>query len=357
MSVLVNSKNIFLSTQASGNLGGGSDDSFHRFRMCLNDVPLQTGNGQYAKLTLVDFNMYRNFMLVNKFNNRFVMSYKYNGGAIAPVVITLETKDYADVGAIAAEFQSIVMTQLNITINAAAGNPLAAGAVSPALGFEKGDTGTGIINLTLTSPAGNHLITDIVIQAQNYYDATTLDNNGASLSFGSSYALLGAKRVSEANAATNSFTTTAATNTITIAGFYPMQRSTNSYLYLRCLESNRNMESENFKGAMNLQNDTHIVSSTILAKIPIQNEMVSFAGDLDNPYFYMTDTRNISEILFAITDEHNRRIDTIDDQELLGNMFCELTLNYSVFTKGISQPVNNNVEQNIIGVIQRQGIS
>ena len=82
MSVLLSSKNIYLSTQPAGNLSN-IDDQINKFRACLNNVPLQTGINQYGKISLVDFHMYRNFYNVNETNNTF-FSVANNSMRISP---------------------------------------------------------------------------------------------------------------------------------------------------------------------------------------------------------------------------------------------------------------------------------
>ena len=355
MSILVNSKNIYLSTQPSSILGGGRDDSFHRFRACINNTPLQTGQDQYAKISLIDFNMYRNFYLINKFNNIVYATWTQGGNPRSANVI-IPARDYKTIGEVAAAFEVRLRAALNLhTLQQLDLD----GAVSPEATYDKGQTGTGILNINFkTNAGGAHGITNLKLQTRQYV-SNTGDVAVDELTFGSSYAILGGKRIAAADENANSFTVDDTTDAdkISVAGFYPMQKSTNAYLYLRCAEVVTNLESENFKGAQNLTQDTHIVSSTILAKIPVQPAFAAISSDMDTPHFIFSDNRNISELMFSITDEHNRRIDTIDGIELDGNLFCEMTINYQVLTKGVGQPNNRNVEQNIMGVIQTQGVS
>ncbi len=355
MSVLVNSKNIYLSTQPSSILGG-RDDTFNRFRACLNNIPLQTKNDQYAKISLIDFNAYRNFYLVHKYNNLVYVKCKLNTVQQPFTPIRLTSKDYGNITDIGLEFAKKLTTYfdgLGGAVNII--DPVAAD-ISPSDNYIKGQTGNGVFGVTLKNTGGvAHTISDVIIQTRNYENVADPDD------FGDSYALLGGERLSQASDTAFSFTanTTAVASDITITGLYPMQLSTNAYLYLNCAEVQTNLESENFSAAANLNNDTHIVGSQILAKIPIQNQFASIKSDMSTPHFIFSDNRNISELMFSITDQHGRTIDTtsFNDIETKGNLFCEMTINYQVYTKGIGQPQNNNVEQNIIGRIQNGGIS
>lgn len=356
MSVLVNSKNIYLSTQPSSILGG-RDDTFNRFRMCLNNIPLQTKNDQYAKISLIDFNAYRNFYLVHKYNNLVYVKCKLGGVQQPFTAVRLTSKDYGNITDIALEFATQLANYFSGLVGVNIVAPVLAD-VSPANNYVKGQTGNGIFNVTLVNTgAAAHGITEVIIQTRNYEVAGAVNGDD----FGDSYALLGGERLSEQSDTAFSFVadSTSDASEIEITGLYPMQLSTNAYLYLNCAEVQTNLESENFSAAKNLNNDTHIVASQILAKIPIQNQFASIKSDMSTPHFIFTDNRNISELMFSITDQHGRQIDThtFNDIETKGNLFCEMTINYQVYTKGIGQPQNNNVEQNIIGRIQSGGIS
>jgi len=346
MSIQVSSKNIFLNTQKSGETGS-EDSTNSRFKMCLNNIPLQTGDNQFSRLSLVNFNMYRNFYLINKFNNKFHLKYD-KGGSTINKEFFLTIKDYADIGDIAAEFQTRLIESLatapqNITMKNQTGF-----TPQPIPTYYKGDTGNGVLDLhLLTDSGGAHGITNMTIQCRQFNTATSSETD-----FGDSYALMGAKRIASDSDTSSSFLidTAIATTQITIKGFYPMQRTTMPYVYLRANESVKNLESENYKAAQNLNNSTHIVSSTILAKIPVSNAFVTYTGDMSTPYYVDSNNRNIAEIQFTLTDQHNRDIqEAASLQTEKGNFSCELVLNYSVWNKSSSLPINNNIETNQVG--------
>jgi hypothetical protein len=331
MSVLVSSQAIYLSTQQSGSTSAvGQDDGFNRFRMCLNTAPLLTTDRQFARLGVTQFSAYRNFYYVNKFNNRLVLVYD-KGGATHNKVIELTKQDYSNVGAIATE----LVTQLISSFAGGTGTftfQAKAGTQTPADGYIKGQTGTGIFGVTLESPTGAaHGITNMRLQTQQFF--TESDDT----TFGDSYALLGGKRISDSTSTASSFTIDVATTAdeIVITGFYPMQRSTTQYLYLSCSENTSNLESQNLSSARPLQ-DTHITSSSIIAKLPINNEVMGFQLDTSTPYFVELDNRHISEILFELKDHHGRTIDQIAEITSEGNLFSDITLVWEVYEGGAS---------------------
>ena len=344
MSVLVSSQDIYLSTQQSGSPASvGQDDGFNRFRMCLNTSPLLTGDKQFGKLGLTQFSAYRNFFYVNKFNNSVKLTYT-KGGVDADINVLLTKQDYANIGAIATE----LVTQLIAAFAAGDGAgtqftfQAKAGTQTPAAGYTKGQTGTGIFSVTLESPTGtSHGITNMKLQTQQFYDPSDETR------FGDSYALLGGIRIDDSTSTESSFTidTTTTADEIVITGHFPMQRSTTQYLYLSCSENTSNLESQNLSTSRPVK-DTHIVASSILAKIPINNEVIGFQLDTSTPYYVDLDNRHISEILFELKDHHGRSIDQIADITSKGNLFSDMTLNWSVYEKGgspheLNAPVTN----------------
>jgi len=334
MSVLVSSQDIYLSTQQSGSASAvGQDDGFNRYRMSMNTSPLQTGDKQFARLGLTQFSAYRNFFYVNKFNNSVKLTYT-KGGVDVDLNILLTKQDYSNIGAIATE----LVTQLiaGFAAGGGAGSTFTfqakAGTQNPAAGYTKGQTGTGIFSVTLESPSGaSHGITNMKLQTQQFYDASD------DTRFGDSYALLGGIRITDNASVVSSFTIDATTTAdeIVITGHFPMQRSTTQYLYLSCSENTSNLESQNLSAARPLK-DTHIVGSSILAKIPINNEVIGFQSDTSTPYFVELDNRHISEILFELKDHHGRTIDQISEITTKGNLFSDMTFTWEVYERGAS---------------------
>ena len=73
----------------------------------------------------------------------------------------------------------------------------------------------------------------------------------------------------------------------------------------------------------------------------------------------MTDNRNISQLFFQVVDQHGRHLPAIDtDQATLGNLHLEMTLNFSVYSRGVGQEQNFNIENNALNnAMLTQGIS
>ena len=357
MSVLISSQDIYVSTQQSGSASAqGSDDGFNRFRIAMNSNPLTTGNNQYGRLSVTQFSAYRNFFYVNQWNNKVWVTC-VKGGVAKDALIELTKQDYGNIGDIAAEFSTkliaafLAMTGVALTVKV--------GTQSPIAGFTKGDTGSGIFGVTLETTGAAHGITNVKLQCRQYLQdpnvAASVPAQGA-YGFNDSYALLGGKRIGTQDAAAESFTAVnGATDELVITGFFPLQRTTTQYLYMSCSENTSNMESQNISAAQPLS-DTHIVSSSIIAKIPINDTLIGFQQDQSTPFFVELDNRHISEILFEIKDHHGRTIDTIADSTTEGNMFSDMVFNWEVYSRGgnpheLQAPVKNyNIEQNTMAV-------
>tara|TARA_R110000850_G_scaffold70423_3_gene156036 strand:- start:352 stop:1443 length:1092 start_codon:yes stop_codon:yes gene_type:complete len=349
MSVLVSSKNIFLSTQPSGGLSGGIDDQLNSFRATMNNVPLQTQNGEYAKISLVDFNMYRNFYYVNKTNNKLFFNVVLGDGTIEKSSFSLTEGDYDYI-----KLQENFSASLLLAVNALSSISGVTAAVVPTdLAQYPNQTGNRKLFVKLTFPSALNVVS-MNIQARNYDNGGDFDTTISSDFFNDSYALLGSKRTAVDDTdftGASGFETTVASHVVSIKGFFTMQTSTLPNIYLRCQEVIENLESETYKFSQNGSNSSHIVGSTILGKIPVKpfgditNDVIRYEGDNSTQYYVLSDNKNISELFFRLTDAHGRTIPAITaDQTTLGNLFCELTINFSVFTKGVGLPVNNNIE-------------
>ena len=66
MTQIVHSRNVFIDTTSGNNQSQGDD-----FNLELGANMLQAQDGQYMRLTLVNFNMYNNIYNVNATNNQF----------------------------------------------------------------------------------------------------------------------------------------------------------------------------------------------------------------------------------------------------------------------------------------------
>ena len=321
---LVKSQDIFISSQQSGDTGASAKQEFNSFKVCFNQHPLTCSANQFVRLSLTQFWSYRNWYYVNKTNNLFVV--RDSAGNVEGD-FSLSPKDYGNIGDISTEFG----TQL-----AAAFTAMKSTGNFPAVNFSftststapttTGGTGDRLMRVRITGDATVGNFVNAVIQTPQYYSATEND-------FNDSYALLGGKRVSDGtDKTTKSFTiTNPSGNHLDIVGFFPIQRTTTPFLYLRCSHNGSNLETQNNENYQSTQ-DEHIINSTIIAKLPVSDTAVSLQFDALSPYFVDLESRFISELDFRITDGHGRPIPLINqDVDIEGNLFVNMTIKANTY--------------------------
>lgn len=324
---LVSSRDIFISTQQSG--GGASNsntNTFSNFKICFNANPLKCSDSQFMRLSITQFNLYRNFYLVNS-NNNTILSKIISADGTTTTTASLTPKDYGNISDIASEFSTQILTLLNASQSV---GTFSAGTITPN-GFAIGSTGTRIFDCIYT--LNSHGITTCNLQTPQFGD-----------NFSDSYALLGGKRIgTDDSVATSSFTITIATNTIRVQGLYPLQRSTMPFLYLRCELNGNNLETQNLSNTDQTPS-SHILQSSIICKVPVGDEFCSAQFDNLSPYFVDLESNFVSEISFQVRDHHGRKIPDIAGDNTIeteGNLFLDMTSKVLVYEGGQNPNVLN----------------
>jgi hypothetical protein len=328
--------------------------------MCLNSAPISCENGQQNKLSLTQFSCFRNFYYINQYNCRVDVTYKLDNVQQTKAFL-LDKQDYDGIGSIAAEFATKLKDCFGGTTSVDAGT-------LPATTFTIGGTGNRVLSVSLNNLPAD--ITDLVIQTRQH-DGVSVSGNDATVtgtadgiactSFGDSYVILGSKRIAAPSATEQSFALVHADNatTLSIEGFFPMQKTSMQYMYLKCSEAADNLQSQNLGEVKDVQ-DSHMVGSQIMAKIPVDNVVCAWQSFSSHcPYFVNSTNRNISEVMFNLVDHHGRPIPkTHDEIETEGNLFSDLTLKVDTYSIGgnehtLNSPVKNyHYEANTIGQIQ-----
>ena len=186
MSVLVASKDIYLSTQQSG-APGTTDQVFSRFRMCLNTNPLVCDNTEQTRLSVTQFNSPRQFYDIHQYNNRFDIFFNANPTTTAadganhrpdPQIgsFQLTCRDYDDIQAIKQEFPTRLQAQLILMLEIANINGAAQpGYVNVAVSPQQLGNSDRILEVSITGTAitDNHL-ENLVIQTPQRHHARRL---------------------------------------------------------------------------------------------------------------------------------------------------------------------------------------
>jgi hypothetical protein len=301
---VVNSFNLFVDSEKSTLVGDrqseGDDVHIH-----FEGNTIESGDGENIRLSLLNFTMFNNTYMVNINNSRFNVRGGSTTSASFLSVVNIDRKNYSNLQDLATSFATNLGTYL--------------ATISAATTFENttilpntttmSATDNRLLDITLTSKDGAgstiaHGITDLKIQCLE--------------SEGESYVILGGNRQDDSTDTTfNSLKITIATNTIRVQGFYPMQRLTDPYVYLRCNNAQSGLEMSvlsNDRGSYN----TDIINSDIFAKVFKDVEYINYESNTGEEYFMNLQQRKLANLRFTLTDSKGRKLGRTSGQRDLG---------------------------------------
>ncbi len=298
---IVNSFNMFIDTEKSSIVGDrqskGDDVQIH-----FEGQSIVGGDGENIRLSLLNFNMFNNIYTINVNNSRFTVRGLADAGSSTPNnffdELFIPRKNYKTINEIAAEFAEVLKPYL-----LARANPLVGQWTSVTLreingaGPAVGETGDRLLDVTLTSKtvggiATAHGITGFTIQME---EAT-----------GETYCILGGNRQDDTSDITfSSLKITTTANEIKIQGYYPMQRTSDPYVYLRCNNAQSGLETSVLSSDRGrLPND--VVNSDILARMFRDTEYITYESATGEEYFINLQTRKLSNLRLFLTDSKGR---------------------------------------------------
>jgi hypothetical protein len=323
---VVNSFNLFVDSEKSTLVGDrqseGDDVHIH-----FEGNTIESGDGENIRLSLLNFTMFNNTYMVNINNSRFNVRGGSTTSASFLSVVNIDRKNYSNLQDLATSFATNLGTYL--------------ATISAATTFENttilpntttmSATDNRLLDITLTSKDGAgstiaHGITDLKIQCLE--------------SEGESYVILGGNRQDDSTDTTfNSLKITIATNTIRVQGFYPMQRLTDPYVYLRCNNAQSGLEMSvlsNDRGSYN----TDIINSDIFAKVFKDVEYINYESNTGEEYFMNLQQRKLANLRFTLTDSKGRKLGRTSGQRDLGTA-AGLTDNSLDFESNLQNKTGN----------------
>ena len=323
---VVNSFNLFIDSEKSTLVGDrqseGDDVHIH-----FEGNTVESGDGENIRLSLLNFTMFNNTYMVNINNSRFNVRGGSTTSASFLSVVNIDRKNYSNLQDLATSFATNLGTYL--------------ATISAATTFENttilpntttmSATDNRLLDITLTSKDGAgstiaHGITDLKIQC--------LESDGES------YVILGGNRQDASTDITfNSLKITIATNTIRVQGFYPMQRLTDPYVYLRCNNAQSGLEMSvlsNDRGSYN----TDIINSDIFAKVFKDVEYINYESNTGEEYFMNLQQRKLANLRFTLTDSKGRKLGRTSGQRDLGTA-AGLTDNSLDFESNLQNKTGN----------------
>ena len=314
---VINSYNIWVDTDAANQAGQQKGDVFN---IALGSQSLTADTGQYIRLTLNNFFMYKVWTNVNANNDKFHMIIP---GITAPpagainydpndTAVRVPNKNYRTIYDLAFNFGNAIAQEMESWETG--GPTFTVNVVNPPITATVPGTSDDIIEIELTQ-TGTYSgalagLSTFVIQCWEEE--------------GESYALLGGDRLQEDDAVpittggltvpfsikvTNDGGGSPGTGTVwKIQGLYPAQRSTMPYVYLRSRLSNFSIETSSLSQPTEPLNPpkSDVATSQIIGKIPVDTEVCVYDSNYGGDYFLNIYNRHINSVYLYLTDEHNR---------------------------------------------------
>jgi hypothetical protein len=350
---VVNSFNLFIDTEKSSILGDGNsrgdDINIH-----LEGSTIIANDGEMIKLTLTNFEMFNNLYHVDANNSRFQT--RCNTDPLItpnPIERDLTRQNYATLGDIAIDFANIIGNVINQTTTPAHKVLVVDMKNVVQQGFVPYDTETGQ-NYTITGVAGSGAGGSVVvpnsfvkptplslaatgnrlidITFQTFQGTNSLTEHAHIITKlnieclgtqGDCYAILGGIRQDKSGSAFNSLevdlnpdglANPALSTKIRVRGYFPMQRTTDPYVYLRCSSSQNGgleMAILNDSAITSTSNNSDITTSNIIAKLKRDVEFITYDSGMGDEYFINLQQRKISSLNLSLTDSKNRKLGRI----------------------------------------------
>ena len=316
MSQIVHSRNLFIDTTSGNNQSQGDD-----FNLELGANMLQAQDGQYMRLTLVNFNMYNNIYNVNATNNQFRVVSRFGAPNLESQFLGLSTLhsiasgNYKSCGDIAQAFAEVVQAQVQADARIASGNAALATTLS---GITTADvqppdddgfsaTGDRILGFKIVTSVP-HTLTSVKIECYERLGEMWMLLGGDRLE---DQFLVGTNTLGPALLGENSLITTVTANEIIFQGRYPMQRSTSPQIYLRCDVPNDNLESASLNRVVQSGlgfNGDSTLSSNILGVFQKDFEFSHYDLLGDEFFINLKGCKSLTHIRLFLTDSKNRRL-------------------------------------------------
>ena len=301
---VVNSFNLFIDSEKSSITGDrqseGDDVHIH-----FEGQTIEAADGENIRLSLLNFTMFNNTYMININNSRFNVRGASGTTPSFLNVVNIDRKNYNNLNDIATSFATNLGTYL--ASNSAA-TTFENTTILPAAGSMSA-TGNRLLDITLTAKDGGgatiaHGITSLQIKCLE--------------SEGESHVILGGNRQDDpTDVAFSSLKITIATNTIRVQGYFPMQRLSDPYVYLRCNNAQNGLEMSVLSNDRGLY-ESDIINSDIFAKLFKDVEYITYESNTGDEYFMNLQQRKLANLRLSLTDSKGRKLGRTSGQRDLG---------------------------------------
>jgi hypothetical protein len=289
----VNSVNLFVDSERSPLVGNGSSKG-DDVEIHFEGNSLEAGDGEMLRISLTNFTMFNNLYHVDINNSRFIVR---NANTTTDSTQNLTRKNYKTIKDIATDF----MAQVGAGVVAVSPNTITytAGSSSVTTPTETnmGESGNRLLDITVAfSGAHGIAAADLIIKT------TAI--------LGDTYTILGGLRVDPSDDEdTKSFIVTVpTTSTVRVQGYFPMQRMSDPYVYLRCDAANNGLEMSVLDSARHSNLQREIIHSNIIGKMFRDVEFISYNSIGAQEYFINLQQRRLSSLRLFLTDSKGNRL-------------------------------------------------
>ncbi|MCP4189600.1 MAG: hypothetical protein GY768_03115, partial [Planctomycetaceae bacterium] len=312
------------------------------FNIALGSQTLKSEAGQYIKLTLQNFQMFKNWQDVNKNNNKFHLvipsgpqPVNYNP---ANTEVILDEKTYdtqcCDINNARWAFANDLVAQIVRAMEAWSPNPpnFRYSVINP-------PNPVNPPNPPGVYPGSSHIM-HLRVEQSGSWDGVLVNaiNLQCWESDGESYNLFGANRLVSANVPPTErsmriqYLPLPGVNQAQWDFFflYPMQLQTQPYIYMHSRLSNFSIETSSLSQPYEATRPTtDVATSTIVAKIPVGKTECVYDANYESVYFLNIYDRHINSVYLSLRDERNRPI---------GRLFNSASLSASVDDRAADPP-------------------
>ena len=303
--IVVESYNLFLNSD-DGKENGQSYD----FQLGNNSINTR-GQGQYIRLTLINFNMMKNWTDVNPVNHGIVLRTNA-GNSNFPII--LNDYNYSTVRDIATNLAASFKAVIDGGALAGVGATTITN-ILPTAGTGISGTTDNIIGFTLNT-TNNHGLTaadllDGTFALQSVIDPANLPGGvPAGVEPGAdSGLLLGIDRTAASFLATSfNIDVTSDAKKIIVLGQYPAQRYTEPNVYMRVNPTPQVFATEQFEKPLDTIGENQVNPSSILAEMRIDTEIVQYEPNNDRQYFANLYQKTLTHFRIDLTDSRRREL-------------------------------------------------
>ncbi len=344
---MVNTFNLFIDSENSAAIGHGHSkgDDVH---IHLEGNSIEAMDGEIIRLSLTNFTMFNNLYHVDNTNSRVRLRTASSGNAHTnDQVIRITRKNYRTFNDVVDDFAAQLAGALAIEAVSSGATTVAAFAVTGVkpVASHIDVTGDRILEFVLTAedanatPTNHNLKTDgtgVILQCERVA--------------GESYQILGANRLDETSTTFQSLDVVVTAQTVTVKGFFPMQRMSDPYVYVRCENVSNGLEMGVLDSAKGIPN-ADVINSNIVGKVFRDVEFISYHSQTGDEYFINLQQRRLSHLHLFLTDSKGRRLGRLpgsssntaagregsvvesfasDDQATTGNLYFTAVLKVDV---------------------------